>query len=69
MYDQLRANVRERYLSTILNRLGECVRPKLYRYVLYYSFFSANTYSSTCSDGHYRWCVGNLNHAAYWAAL
>jgi Ser/Thr protein kinase RdoA (MazF antagonist) len=69
MYDELRAHVRARYLSLILDRLGECVRLKLYRYVLYYSIFSANTYSSTCSDGHYGWCVENLNHAAYWALL
>jgi Ser/Thr protein kinase RdoA (MazF antagonist) len=69
MYDELCANVRERYLSLILDRLGEDVRPKLYRYVLYYSVLSANTYSPTCSDGHYRWCVENLNAAAYWAWL
>ena len=66
MYDDLRANVRERYLSLILERLGECVRPTLYRYVLLYSILSANTYSPTCSDGHYGWCVANLNHPTYW---
>jgi len=66
MYDELRANARERYLSLILDRLGESARPKLHRYVLLYSVLSANTYSPTCSDGHYRWCVANLNHPAYW---
>ena len=69
MYDELRVHARERYLSLILDRLGENVRPKLYRYVLYYSILSANTYSSTCSDGHYRWCVANLNDSTYWTLL
>jgi Ser/Thr protein kinase RdoA (MazF antagonist) len=66
MYDQLRANVRARYLALILDLLGEGVREKLYRYVLLYSILSANTYSPTCSDGHYRWCVANLNNPAFW---
>ena len=66
MYDELRANVRARYLALILERLGESIRRKLYRYVLLYSVLSANTYSATCSDGHYCWCVDNLNNPAYW---
>jgi len=66
MYDELRTHVRERYLSLILDRLGEDVRPVLYRYVLVYSILSANTYSPTCSDGHYRWCVDNLNDPTFW---
>jgi Ser/Thr protein kinase RdoA (MazF antagonist) len=66
MYDELRANVRERYLSLILDRLGEDVRRTLYRYVLVYSILSANTYSPTCSDGHYRWCADNLNTPTFW---
>ena len=66
MYDELKANIRERYLDITLDRLGERVRGKLYRYVLLYSIFSANTYSPDCADGHYRWCVANLNHQSYW---
>jgi Ser/Thr protein kinase RdoA (MazF antagonist) len=66
MYDELRANLRARYLSLILDRLGESVRSTLYRYVLVYSILSANTYSPTCSDGHYAWCVDNLNNPALW---
>ena len=66
MYDELKANIRERYLDIVLDRLGERVRGKLYRYVLLYSIFSANTYSPDCADGHYRWCVANLNHQSYW---
>jgi serine/threonine protein kinase len=69
MYDELRARVRDRYLALILDCLGEHVRPKLYRYVLLYSMLSANTYSPSCSDGHYRWCVMNLNHPTYWREL
>ena len=69
MYDELRAHVRERYLSLILDRLGENVRSRLYRYVLVYSILSANTYSPTCSDGHYRWCVDNLNDPTFYRYL
>ncbi len=66
MYDKLKANIRDRYLSIILKTLGEGVRGKLYRYVIIYSILSANTYSSQCVDGHYHWCVANLNQQAYW---
>jgi hypothetical protein len=66
MYDELKKNIRERYLSIILEALGGHVREKLYFYVLLYSVLSANTYSSKCADGHYRWCVHNLNNQTYW---
>lgn len=66
MYDELKANVRERYLAIVLETLGERLRGKLYRYVLLYSVYSANAYSATCADGHYRWCVANLNNPEYW---
>ncbi|MEZ4675028.1 MAG: hypothetical protein R2932_12375 [Caldilineaceae bacterium] len=48
--------------------MGETIRPLLYRYLLY-SFLSANTYSAECTDGHYAWCVANLNNAGYWALV
>jgi fructosamine-3-kinase len=66
MYDELKANIRERYLSIVLETLGKGVRGKLYRYVLLYSVISANTYSPSCADGHYQWCVANLNNQEYW---
>ena len=66
MYDELRANIRERYLDITLDWLGERARGKLYRYVLLYSILSADTYSPDCTDGHYRWCVTNLNNQTYW---
>jgi fructosamine-3-kinase len=66
MYDELKVNIRERYLSMTLETLGRCVRGNLYRYVLLYSILSANTYSSKCADGHYQWCVTNLNNQEYW---
>jgi Ser/Thr protein kinase RdoA (MazF antagonist) len=69
MYDELKAQIRERYLAMLLERLGEQVRGKLYRYVLIYSILSANTYSSNCADGHYQWCVANLNNQPYWQAI
>ena len=66
MYNELKANIRERYLAIILETLGPSVHEKLYFYVLLYSLLSANTYSSTCADGHYQWCVQNLNNQEYW---
>ena len=69
MYDELKANLRERYLAIVLEALGMRVREKLYYYVLLYSVLSANTYSSKCADGHYQWCVDNLNNQEYWRHL
>lgn len=66
MYDELQANLRERLFALVCKRFGEAIRPKLYQYLLLYSFLSANTYSSQCTDGHYAWCVANLNTIAYW---
>lgn len=69
MYDELKAQVRERCLAMLLERLGDQARGKLYRYVLIYSILSANTYSPQCSDGHYQWCVANLSNHHYWDAI
>ena len=69
MYDELKAQVRDRYLAVILDTLGGRVRGKLYRYVLIYSILSANTYSSNCTDGHYQWYVANLSNQHYWKAI
>lgn len=66
MYDALRMDLRRRYLQVVLANFGEHVRSKLYHYVLIYSIVSANAYSSQCADGHYQWCVQNLNTAEYW---
>ena len=66
MYDEFKANIRERYLSIVLEALGKHVRGNLYRYVLLYSIMSANTYSPICADDHYQWCVANLNNQEYW---
>jgi len=69
MYDELKAQVRERYLAMLLGRLGQQMRGRLYRYVLIYSILSANTYSPQCCDGHYHWCVANLSNQHYWSAI
>jgi len=53
----------------LLDRLGEQVRGRLYRYVLIYSILSANTYAPHCDDGHYHWCVANLSNQHYWQAM
>jgi fructosamine-3-kinase len=69
MYDELQAQVRDRYLAMLLERLGEGIRGQLYRYVLIYSVLSANIYSSDCADGHYQWCVANLSNSHYWQMM
>ncbi|PEJ59329.1 hypothetical protein CN692_05655 [Bacillus sp. AFS002410] len=69
MYNELNANLYERYLNIIISTLGEGVRKRLYLYVLIYSFISANFYSHNCEDGHYQWCVKNLNNNHYWEGL
>jgi thiamine kinase-like enzyme len=69
MYDELKAQVRERYLAMLLDRLGRQARSRLYCYVLIYSILSANTYSPQCSDGHYYWCIANLSNQDYWNAI
>ncbi|CAN7547648.1 aminoglycoside phosphotransferase family protein [Rossellomorea sp. LjRoot5] len=69
MYNQLNANLRERYLEIIVSTLGEGIRRELYFYVLLYSLMTANLYSPTCEDGHYQWCVENLNREEYWEVI
>jgi aminoglycoside phosphotransferase (APT) family kinase protein len=69
MYDELKVKASDRYLAMLLDRLGQNLRGKLYHYVLLYSILSANTYSSTCADGHYRWCVMNLSNQHYWNTI
>lgn len=69
MYNELNTNIYERYLNIIISTLGEDVRKRLYFYVLIYSYISANFYSPNCEDGHYQWCVRNLNNKNYWEVL
>ncbi|MDX8344620.1 aminoglycoside phosphotransferase family protein [Rossellomorea sp. YZS02] len=69
MYNQLNANLAERYLEVIVSTLGERVRKDLYFYVLIYSLMTANLYSPTCEDGHYQWCVEKLNREEYWKVV
>ncbi len=68
MYDELKLNIRQRLLEFILARYGQAVQPKLNLYGLIYSILGANAYSN-CTDGHYAWCVANLNDATLWATL
>lgn len=69
MYNELGGNIRRRLLPFFLDLLGTKVVGKLYRYVLLYSMLSANTYAADCSDGHYTWCVANLNTSTYWDGI
>ena len=69
MYDELNANILERYLDIIISTLGEEVRERLYSYVLIYSIISANFYSHNCEDDHYQWCIKNLNNQHLWGQV
>ncbi|WP_176522474.1 MULTISPECIES: aminoglycoside phosphotransferase family protein [unclassified Bacillus (in: firmicutes)] len=69
LYDELGEIKLEKYLNKVVNQLGEEVRSTIYLYVLFYSIYSANFFSETCSDGHYQWSVRNLNNEKFWAAL
>lgn len=66
MYDALRADARARLLPFMIERICNGAVGRLYRYVLLYSLLSADAYAADCSDGHYAWCVANLNTAIYW---
>ncbi|CAN5871102.1 hypothetical protein BH10CHL1_BH10CHL1_51040 [soil metagenome] len=68
MYDELKLNIRARLLDFIVAKLGANVKPRLQLYVLLFSILGANAYSA-CTDGHYAWCVMNLNDPALWAAI
>ncbi|MES9684477.1 aminoglycoside phosphotransferase family protein, partial [Gottfriedia acidiceleris] len=69
LYDELGETKLEKYLNKVVNRLGEEVRSTIHLYILFYSIYSANFFSETCSDGHYQWSVRNLNNEKFWAAL
>ena len=66
MYDSLGLHVRDRCLAMARERLGAAVQPRLLLYILLFSVVGADAYDPTCTDGHYRWCVANLNNAAWW---
>lgn len=66
MYDELQADVRTRLLPFFLDQLGPDIQGQLLRYLLLYSLVSANAYAADCSDGHYAWCIANLNTDRYW---
>ncbi len=69
MYDLLHIQLPRRYFDVVITNLGTKIIGQLYRYVLIYSLVSANTYARDCSDGHYQWCVANLNNSVFWNHL
>ncbi len=69
MYDELKANLYGRFRDILLDRVGQDKQGLLHRYILIYSILSANTYSRDCSDGHYHWCINNLNNELYWHVI
>lgn len=69
MYNDLHKDLSTKTRERMIARVGENLRPKIYLYILIYSIVAANMLSSTCSDGHYRWCISNLNKEEYWKFL
>lgn len=69
MYDDLKANIYDRFQAILLATIGDDKRGILYRYILIYSILAANTFSADCTDGQYQWCVANLNNPHYWKHL
>lgn len=69
MYDELGCNARAHLFDLTGELFGFEQRGILYRYLLIFSLVGANAYSPTCADGHYEWCVQNLNNDRYWAEI
>ena len=66
MYDERGLHARDRCLAMARERLGAGVQPRLLLYILLFSVVGADAYDPTCTDGHYGWCVANLNNATWW---
>lgn len=61
MYDELQCDAKGQYLAVLQQRFGSEMMERWLVYVLLYSIISANHFDVTCQDGHYQWCVHNLN--------
>ncbi len=61
MYDELECDAKGQYLAVLQQRFDPEMMERWQVYVLLYSIISANQYDATCRDGHYQWCVHNLN--------
>lgn len=62
MYDELECDANNQYLAVLQQRFGTNLTQRWHVYVLLYSIISANHFDVMCQDGHYRWCVNNLNN-------
>jgi thiamine kinase-like enzyme len=69
MYDELKRDIWRRLGRVVRRAVGEETLGILHRYILLYSVLTANAYAYAGGDGHYYWCVGNLNNPEYWAEL
>lgn len=69
MYDERTHGTRHLLYERAIQQYGQATRASLYLYLLIYSVVAANTYAADCSDGHYTWCVRNLNTNEYWRTL
>lgn len=66
MYNELGIDARTRLWALMQRQVDKTDRATIARYVLLYSLFSANLYDPACNDGHYQWCVANLNDPNLW---
>jgi serine/threonine protein kinase len=69
MYDEFKANIRKRYYSMLLKKIGKHTQSQIYAYVLLYSILSCDIYPQDLKGDHFKWCVNNLNDAVLWSNL
>ena len=68
MYDQCGYPYKDWFIASVekMNPLNREDWQAIYAYILWYSVFSAGSYSKKLDDGHAGWCFGNLNNEEYW---
>lgn len=69
MFDELKANIRKRYYSLLLKKMGKHIQEQINTYVLLYSILSCDIYPQDLKGDHFNWCVNNLNDPVLWSNL
>jgi len=67
MYGEIKSlNVKEYLKGFVNNKLNKDEQSRVYAYLLLYSIISANMYETNDpSEGHFNWCISNLNNKLY----
>lgn len=71
MYGECNYPYKQWFVQSVekINPLNQEDWRAIYAYILWYSVFSAGSYSTTLDDGHAGWCFENLNKEEYWKNL